>query len=187
MIYNDDTLIERLKLMLKEGTFRHADHSWVKEMANPPASPDDLLRAETLLGYPLPSLLRRIYLEVANGGIGPGLGLVPLFTHEGQDPYEDYSLVDTTLWEYRYRSWPEKVCLICHWGCAILSIMDCSQPEYPVLREYGSDDEEDPHVLEAPSLLQWFQNWLDRKPMFNFNGIYSSPWDSESSETENNI
>jgi hypothetical protein len=36
----------------------------------PPASPTDVVRAEDAIGYPMPQLLRRLYLEVANGGFG---------------------------------------------------------------------------------------------------------------------
>jgi len=37
----------------------------------PPASLAALARAEQVIGFPFPPLLRRIYAEVANGGIGP--------------------------------------------------------------------------------------------------------------------
>jgi len=48
---------------------------------------EDLVRAETLLGFPLPSLLRRIYLEVGNGAFG----LSPLYAsfHELAMPLVD--------------------------------------------------------------------------------------------------
>jgi hypothetical protein len=44
----------------------------------PPATPEQLANAEALLGFELPPLLRRLYLEVANGWIGPGYGLIEL-------------------------------------------------------------------------------------------------------------
>ncbi|MFF0151836.1 hypothetical protein [Micromonospora sp. NPDC005203] len=40
-----------------------------------PASVPAVDDAERVLGHPLPPLLRRIYLEVANGGFGPVLGV----------------------------------------------------------------------------------------------------------------
>lgn len=36
----------------------------------PPASPADVARAEAAIGHTLPHLLRRLYLEVADGGFG---------------------------------------------------------------------------------------------------------------------
>jgi hypothetical protein len=44
----------------------------------PPASAAQLDAAEARLGTPLPAALRRIYAEVANGGFGPGGGLLPV-------------------------------------------------------------------------------------------------------------
>ena len=42
-----------------------------------PASPADLLEVESLVGSPMPPLLKRLY-GLANGGIGPGYGLLGL-------------------------------------------------------------------------------------------------------------
>jgi hypothetical protein len=54
-----------------------------EEMARParpdlplPADPSAIARAEAQLGHPMPAFLRRLYLEVANGGFGPGGGLM---------------------------------------------------------------------------------------------------------------
>jgi hypothetical protein len=41
----------------------------------PPCSPELVTVAEHEIGYKLPLLLCRIYTEVANGGVGPYLGL----------------------------------------------------------------------------------------------------------------
>jgi hypothetical protein len=173
MLYDDDAIIERLKLA--RGGWSSMD-IWHPQTPNPPASSADLLRAETSLGCPLPSLLRRIYLEVGNGGIGPGYGLLPLFSHEGQDPCQDFSLVDTT---FCYYDAPPTFLVICHWGCSILSCLDYSQPGYPVKRmgwsgdyEQHDDEDEEEYKQEAPSLQQWLQDWLDGRTLFN---IYEKP------------
>jgi hypothetical protein len=44
----------------------------------PPATPEELERAEASLGFALHPTLRRVYGEVANGGFGPGYGLVSI-------------------------------------------------------------------------------------------------------------
>jgi hypothetical protein len=44
----------------------------------PPAPAATLDAAERVLGFPLPAGLRRLYAEVADGGFGPGEGLLPL-------------------------------------------------------------------------------------------------------------
>src|SRR5262245_23166208 len=43
-----------------------------------PASEAALDAAEARLGTPLPASLRRLYAEIANGGFGPGGGLLPI-------------------------------------------------------------------------------------------------------------
>jgi hypothetical protein len=40
-----------------------------------PASRAAVAKAEEAIGYPLPALLRRLYLEVGNGRFGPGYGI----------------------------------------------------------------------------------------------------------------
>jgi hypothetical protein len=40
-----------------------------------PATPEDVQATEQALGFALPPLLRAVYLQVANGGFGPGTGL----------------------------------------------------------------------------------------------------------------
>ena len=43
-----------------------------------PATPEAVREAEAVIGYKLPRLLRRLYLEVGNGGFGPGYGVLGL-------------------------------------------------------------------------------------------------------------
>jgi len=42
----------------------------------PPADPEAISRAEASLGFALPPFMRRVYAEVADGGFGPGGGLL---------------------------------------------------------------------------------------------------------------
>ncbi len=56
--------IERMKRVLEHLT---------DEPLNPPVSLEQVEEVERKIGYPLPPLLKRIYNEVANGGIGPPL------------------------------------------------------------------------------------------------------------------
>ena len=45
---------------------------------NPPVPESAIVDAESKLGFRLPPLLREIYSELANGGFGPGNGLIGL-------------------------------------------------------------------------------------------------------------
>jgi hypothetical protein len=68
----DPDLIERAeRLEASSTTPLHAQMPDVADQA-------DLDRAEIALGQPLPSAVRRIYSEVADGGFGPGTGLLSL-------------------------------------------------------------------------------------------------------------
>ncbi|GHO49652.1 SMI1/KNR4 family protein [Ktedonospora formicarum] len=42
----------------------------------PPATEEQVQETERQLGFPLPPLLRLLYTEIANGGFGPGEGIV---------------------------------------------------------------------------------------------------------------
>lgn len=97
----------------------------------PPATDDDLETAETRLGFALPPLLRRVYSELANGGVGPGYGLIGAGPGGARDDlgetiddiYERWRRPDDddALW-----SWPEGLLVIAGWGCAVYSCVDCT-------------------------------------------------------------
>lgn len=121
-------------------------------------------RAESDLGFALPPALRRIYAQVADGGFGPGPGLMPIA-----------SVVST----YRElgqsapvsQGWPERLLpLVKHdpW-------FDCVDAASPLARMVGWDPEE----LEegsseedwkasfseiAPSLEAWLGDWVTSRP-----------------------
>ena len=66
-----------------------------------PADEAWLSQAEARLGVPLPPALRRVYAEVADGGFGPGEGLLPLAPLA--DKYEE---LRSSGMMPRGRSWP---------------------------------------------------------------------------------
>jgi hypothetical protein len=45
------------------------------DVANLPVTQEELVAAETALGFRLPEFLRLLYLQVGDGGFGPGYGL----------------------------------------------------------------------------------------------------------------
>jgi hypothetical protein len=157
----EERLLKRMKeLAPKSG------YTWVECLPV-----EELVRAETMLGFPLPRLLRRIYLEVREGAFG----LSPLF-HDHSNGLE-MPLVDSYVGlrsesggnEQREDQWPEKLLIISDWGCNMYSCVDCAHPEQRVLR---NDNNRDPDVfaLEAPSFQQWLQALLE--------GTLHFDWDS---------
>ena len=61
-----------------------------------------LARAEAELGFALPPMLRRVYLEVGNGGFGPGGGLLSV-----ADAVAAYARLRTGVELPRGRTWPD--------------------------------------------------------------------------------
>jgi hypothetical protein len=124
----------------------------------------------------LPALLRRLYLEVANGGFGPGcafLGVQGGFADDdlgGTLPEAYHNMpqaAQCSLCEMdgieHWQTWPKRVVPVLNWGCGRFSSLDFSNPETPVL--YW-DPEAQPHPgpvnleVEQLSLAAWLKCWL---------------------------
>ena len=138
--------------------------------AFPCATMEMIAAAEEELGFRLPGLLRTVYLNVGNGGFGPGLGLIGV---GGVEPYSstDDSVVDLydreKHQEFSGDPWPDKLLPICDYGCASFACVDCSRRSAPIFLF-----DADAYVLaEAPcrrkslrleseSLSEWFEDWL---------------------------
>jgi hypothetical protein len=95
--------------------------------------------AQTRMGFPLPSLLGRLWTEVGNGGFGPGYGLFGLDTGAASEfsmsiPTAYFRLIaDHSCEEFLGEPWPKKLVMICHWGCEYYSAIDCSTVEGEVV------------------------------------------------------
>ena len=155
---------ERLLTRMKELTPKRGD-TWVERIPE-----EELARAEAMLGFPLPSLLRRIYLEVGDGAFG----LSPLYL-ESFNGLCDMPLIDSYVGlrserggdENGERIWPEKLLIIYDWGCNIYSCLDCAHPEQRVLRNDNNRDP-DAYAIETPSFQQWLQAVLDGTQHFDW-------------------
>lgn len=129
-----------------------------------PASAAVLEAAERKLGYPLPAGLRRLYLEVADGGFGPGGGLLSI---EAALEATRQLLGGGEL--PRGRTWPAGLlpiranepgyaCLDVKTG----TIVDWDPEE---LAEWASDARwQRAFKPSAPSLEAWLTTWLDSRP-----------------------
>jgi hypothetical protein len=139
--------------------FKH-DSRWQK--VYPPVTPEQVEKAEVILGFKLPRLLTRLYVEVANGGFGPGYGLFGL---EGGFTDEDQRLTLVEL----YRSWadppqgplppppwPKKLVPICDWGDCMMSCIDCAPSEGRMVFSV------DPvtNISEDFTFDQWLEDWV---------------------------
>jgi SMI1 / KNR4 family (SUKH-1) len=145
-----------------------------------PATDGELAAAESRLGFALPSLVRALYTGVANGGFGPGYGLVGIGGGE-----RGFSSGNRSWWcEDEYLEllghpsypWPAGMLPVCDWGCGIYSCLDTTSAGVPVVRVYLDAVEDQPDQALQPEghdLAGWLRAWTDGTDL----------WESESLET----
>jgi hypothetical protein len=169
MAGQDDYLVSRLRARAADPARRTDCPTHAPGELYPPASPQALTAAERALGFRLPGLLRRMYLEVGNGGFGSGYGLMGVeggakagLRRSVVQLYLDNRLAGArdSSW-----SWPEKLVPICHYGCCITSCIDCTQQKTPVVyndpNSTGGGSSWGLFQVESRSLADWFEDWLD--------------------------
>jgi hypothetical protein len=134
-----------------------------------------IVSTEKHLGFTICPLLKRIYTEVANGGFGPGSGIVGVANGYTDD--WGHNLEQLYDWFYLRKHydaswrWPHGLLPFCHWGYTTYSCVDCGQPNYPVLiidpdyREQD-DDMEDMFIEHKDSITDWFCDWLAGKDLW---------------------
>jgi hypothetical protein len=129
-----------------------------------PASADAVAACEATIGRPLPRLLRRCYLELGDGGFGPGYGLEPV-----GELASDYL---EQRWRQGYPPEARNLLTICHWGCGITSFVDPRHPAGPI---WGADPNPPPEEELAASLFpqdMTIASWLLRWTQDNLH----QPW-----------
>jgi hypothetical protein len=139
---------------------------------NPPVTESDLIAAEGSLGFPLPPLVRELYAQVADGGYGPGYGLIRLSAGDSMTVVISGQIFreerDANASD---RQWPTHFIELVGWGCNIFSGIDCSQPSCPVIR-YVPDRAirggvwADCLIPEAETLAGWLEAWLDGEQLW---------------------
>lgn len=176
---DDDQLIEALK------EYRRGPGAPSRmRIGGRPLSEREVQRAEVRLGFPLPSLLRRLYIEVGADVLDllPLLAVDAMDEDESQVPYTvvgwyrfdrdnpptEEDLADMTddasddiLWE-----WPERLLMVADWGCNIYSCVDCSSPSLPVLMN-DNNISWSTFAVQAPSLHAWLERGLGGEPLYH--------------------
>jgi hypothetical protein len=121
--------------------------------------------AEAEIGFALPPLLRRVYLEVANGGFGPASGI---FGVEGGQPDADGRTLGALYLEFRSWPsppedatlyWPEGLLPICEWGCTAWACIDRSH-DYIVTMDGGRP------TITTLTLAAWLEAWMSGEDLF---------------------
>jgi hypothetical protein len=150
----DDEIVDALRARIVQG--RPVDppgRSWAPR----PASAEVIAEAERMVGFALPPLLRRVYGEVANGGVGPFAGIQGLGT-------EGYMVADYVESQSARRvpdpdeppELPARVLFFCDFGCAQWALLDCRHPEGQMWWWESGDR----WKLDL-SLREWLCAWLE--------------------------
>lgn len=134
----------------------------------PPASRAAIDEAESIVGSPLPGLLKDLY-AVANGGFGPGYGILGVRGGHADDMKRTAIDILGEVSKGYWPGMPPQLFALCHWGCAIYNFVHC-----PSGRIYGWDPNpvepgDDVPFFEQEYLLdEWLEAWLD--------GSLQQPW-----------
>lgn len=127
-----------------------------------PASPEAVAAAERARNHPLPTFLRRLWLEVGNGGFGPGYGILGVadgstddLGRTALDAYREFHSVR------REQSLPDSLLPLCHWGCAIYSLVDIASEQGDMWACDPNPGVEDDTFRQPLTLAEWFARWID--------------------------
>lgn len=136
---NDDELIAALRVKAAN----------VESRA--PASIAALERTEAALGFSIDPFLRRVYLEVGDGAVGPGYGTLPL---EGEES------LASTYTNVCADDWPKELLPVWNWGDAIWSCVDTAG------RLVTIDDVGEPMLTDFTTRT-WLRAWVDGVHLWN--------------------
>jgi hypothetical protein len=170
-----DALIARIKARVADPLRAVDAAAWVCPMPTvaPCATMAEVDAAEAALGFAIPQLLRRLYLEVGNGGFGPNYGLIGVPTISSVPGAADIlALYESYNWEpppeHPAHLWPHGWVPLIGGGCLYMECVDFLRPPYAVaLFDPGECDVERPVVESlrpiAPSLEARLEAWLAGK------------------------
>jgi hypothetical protein len=148
------------------------DEGWVNSstgeptvfIADPPASLEALERVESKLGFRLPDLLRRIYLEVGDGGFGPGYGLLALERYK----HCDLSYLEAAI---TVKELGKAFVPVTYWGCSVFSYAKLEPPHAVYIMDWDGQDGDHPleeyMYLQADSLEDFFARWFAGEDLFS--------------------
>ncbi len=128
------------------------------------ASEASIADAEGRLAVALPAILRRVYAEVADGGFGPGLGILPL--SDVVAAYADLRRRDGRL--PRGRSWPDGLLPMVEmdpgFDCCDAATGRIVAWDPEGLTEHASEERFRRSLRETfPSVEAWLEAWLGSK------------------------
>jgi hypothetical protein len=149
---NEEQLISALRRRAEDHTKRtdYVD-SGCPDLGTP-ATPD-VDRAQRAMGFVLHPLHRRLLEEVANGGFGPGDGLIGLPGGRLDDDGHSLPDVRDKLGLDAYTPLPTPVVPLCEWGDGIWSCLDEETGAILTMDEHGPID-------TGRLFWSWLEDWV---------------------------
>jgi hypothetical protein len=151
----EDEILDALRARLAQGRPTDLER---RRGAPQPVSAEAIEEAERVVGHALPPLLRRIYGEIANGGVGPFGGIEGLSGGYSSGPsmLKKYvSYLQGTPEPDAPPPPPPGVLFFCDFGCATWTLLDCRHPQ----GQMWWWDQGDRHKLNL-TLPEWLGAWL---------------------------
>lgn len=124
-------LVEQIGARARVAATRHDYAKWMPGQPKLPsiATEDEIRLTEHELGFTLPEFFKVLLSRVANGGFGPGYGIIGV--GKGYEDFGNgnlvsvYRLAHSSGLNRRFLIEPDRVVPICNWGCGIYSCLDC--------------------------------------------------------------
>ncbi len=145
-------------------------------------TPADVEFVEQRLGFALPTIVKRLSLEVADGGYGPSWGIYRLKQPAGQAygyPYDGKMSVESWHWldhnaddyespermEQSLARFPPKFIRYCEVGCNIEICVDCTSDSGAMfVADPNTADHFEAIVPLHQTAEEWLWQWLNEEP-----------------------
>jgi len=123
-------LVENL-VRLSQLKFKEFQLDGNKPPWGPVATVEEIETTEEAIGIKLPSSLRNLYLQVSNGGFGPGYGLMSVSDRDYDESAHDVYI--EAFYKFAKREddyeigaiWPSNIIGIIDFGCGMTWCLDC--------------------------------------------------------------
>jgi hypothetical protein len=128
----------------------------------PVATAEDVKSFAQATGLALPPFYTRLLTEVANGGFGPGFGLIgipPYFDDELRSDLSEAYLEGRGSHDPALRN-PDGLLYLCSWGCGVHSYVDCSSAVGAVVTDELLFGDQVEFTETSPALSIWLADWL---------------------------
>lgn len=133
----------------------------------------DVKYVEHQLGFALPDIVRRLSMEVADGGYGPNWGINRL-KHPPHLPFGPFWEVKMSVesWHRLYRdehfvnetvAYPSRFIRFCEVGCNISICVDCKSQAGSLFIDDPNKSSDQIEPMKQ-SIEEWLWEWLNRTP-----------------------